>query len=66
MIEGLRNNIQYSQIWLQLDAPQKSLSYLNNTQDRLWKIESILMNTNDEQQSITLKMKQSIFEHIGG
>lgn len=43
MVEKLRNSVQYSQVWLQLDQVAGHETEINDTLDRIWKLESVMM-----------------------
>ncbi|CAD8153241.1 unnamed protein product [Paramecium pentaurelia] len=57
MIASLKNNVQRSQTWI-----TEKNRIMDQTLQCLWKIDSIFQQT----ESVSLKLKQQIFEHIGG
>ncbi|CAD8076144.1 unnamed protein product [Paramecium sonneborni] len=57
MTSILKNNVQRSQTWI-----TENNRIMHQTLQCLWKIDSIFQQT----ESVSLKLKQQIFEHIGG
>ncbi|CAK68868.1 unnamed protein product (macronuclear) [Paramecium tetraurelia] len=57
MTSILKNNVQRSQTWI-----AENNRIMHQTLQCLWKIDSIFQQT----ESVSLKLKQQIFEHIGG
>ncbi|CAK81773.1 unnamed protein product (macronuclear) [Paramecium tetraurelia] len=57
MTQILKNNVQRSQTWI-----TENNRIMHQTLQCLWKIDSIFQQT----ESVSLKLKQQIFEHIGG